>query len=60
MSEHSTQHARRCCSQERKRLIQDLRTCDYCSTSYEQYQQCYSQAARDSGERSSVCITPVS
>ncbi len=56
MSKNKNQQSRTCCRGEHKRLMQDLRSCDYCSTSYEQYQECYSQAARVSGERSQSCM----
>lgn len=59
MSKKSTRQARSCCSKERERLMEELRACDYCSTSYEQFQRCYTEAARDSGDRSNACIASV-
>ena len=45
-----------CCTKERKRLVEELRKCDYCSTSYEGFQKCYSVTAKESGERSQSCM----
>jgi len=46
-----------CCTRERKRLMRDLRSCDFCSTSYEEHQRCYEGAASISGDRSRACMT---
>lgn len=52
----SSDESRSCCSMERKRLMQELRKCDFCTESYDEFHQCYTDAARDSGERSRACI----
>ncbi len=49
---------RHCCAVERRRLIKELRKCDYCSTSYEEYQECYSDTAAESGDKARGCIDP--
>jgi hypothetical protein len=60
MSKKSTHKARHCCTEERHRLVQELRACDYCSTSYDEFQKCYVEAASVSGERSRSCATSAS
>lgn len=49
-------NAKACCSLEKKKLVRALRTCDYYSTSKEEQQKCYREAAKDSGRRSKECI----
>jgi len=51
----SSSKVRECCTMERKRLVDELRQCDYCSTSYDEFQQCYQQTAERSGKRSRSC-----
>ena len=51
----SSNNNRNCCTMERKRLVEELRKCDYCTSSYEEFQQCYSETAKESGERSRSC-----
>lgn len=46
----------RCCSEEKHRLMDVLRTCDYCTESLEERHLCYRNAARNSGERAKACI----
>jgi hypothetical protein len=48
--------AQQCCSIENKRLVEALRICDYCSTSYKDHRKCYSRAAKKSGSQSKKCI----
>ena len=45
-----------CCSMERQRLVEELRKCDYCTTTFEEHNRCYTQAARRSGERARSCV----
>lgn len=52
----SSEQSRSCCSMEKKRLVQELRKCDLCAESYDEFHQCYRDAARDSGQRSRSCI----
>ncbi|MFO7713280.1 hypothetical protein [Desulfosarcina sp.] len=52
----SEQRSRQCCSLEKDRLVEELRRCDSCSTNYEEFHRCYRDAARQSGQRSRVCI----
>jgi len=49
--------ARSCCSSEKRRLIDALESCDFCSDNYEEFHNCYRKAARKSGERARACIT---
>jgi hypothetical protein len=56
MSDSSKSVAKNCCSTERKRLIQDIQKCDFCSTSWEEHHQCLSSAAKESGQRSKKCM----
>ncbi|MGD8959691.1 MAG: hypothetical protein PVI27_07595 [Desulfobacteraceae bacterium] len=48
--------SRQCCSMEKKRLVEDLRKCDFCATSYEELHRCYRGAATESGQRARACI----
>ena len=45
-----------CCHKEKRRLVEDLSNCGYCSTSFEDYQLCKQEATRESGERSRTCM----
>jgi hypothetical protein len=45
-----------CCFSEKRRLVKELSTCGYCSTSYEEYKHCRQEAGRDSGDRSKECM----
>ena len=47
---------RRCCSTEKKRLMKELKKCDLCSMDNKEYNQCYRDVARHSGQRSRACI----
>jgi hypothetical protein len=49
------QKSRQCCSLEKTRLMEELRKCD-CSGSYEEFHQCYRDAARESGDRARSCM----
>lgn len=48
--------SRKCCSMEKKRLMEALEKCDLCSDDYEAFHNCYRAAARDSGERARSCM----
>ena len=41
---------------EKNNLVQELRKCDFCSSSYEEFHNCYRDAARESGQRARTCI----
>ncbi len=49
-------HTNKCCSLEKQRLMEELRKCDLCSTSYAEFQRCYSETARESGRRARACM----
>jgi len=49
--------AAQCCSMEKQRLMKELERCNFCTDSYEEFHNCYRQAARESGERSRTCVT---
>jgi hypothetical protein len=44
-----------CCHQARKQLIEELRRCDFCTTSVEEHDACRQAVARESGERAKAC-----
>ncbi|MCG8566147.1 MAG: hypothetical protein MI747_13800 [Desulfobacterales bacterium] len=46
-----------CCTKEKKRLMDELRVCDYGTTSPEERHLCYREAARQSGRRARTCIS---
>jgi hypothetical protein len=48
--------AKRCCSQEHNRLMENLSTCDSQSENPSERHRCYRVAARKSGRRSKKCI----
>jgi hypothetical protein len=56
MPASSKSNSRGCCTMERKRLMQDIQKCDFCSSNWEEHHQCLSQAAKDSGQRSKACM----
>jgi hypothetical protein len=45
-----------CCSMEKKKLMQALEKCNFCSDDYEEFHNCYRKAAQESGQRSRVCM----
>jgi hypothetical protein len=45
-----------CCFMEKGRLVDSLRQCEICATSYEEFHGCYRQAARDSATRVRACM----
>jgi hypothetical protein len=49
-------HGQRCCHTARKQLLDELRKCDYCTTSVEEHDACRQAAARESGERAKACV----
>lgn len=50
------QKSRQCCTLEKKRLVRELKKCDLCSASYEEFHQCYRDAASESGQRARSCV----
>jgi len=45
-----------CCFGANRRLVEEVRTCDFCSTSYEEHLQCKREAERRSRERARECM----
>lgn len=45
-----------CCKDARRTLLEELKKCDYCSTSYEEHQACRHRVARRSGEQARSCM----
>ena len=45
-----------CMRDEKERLMDEVRHCDYCSTSIEEHMCCYEETARSSGRRSKACF----
>lgn len=48
--------ARECCIREKDRLVEELRECDYDTSSPEERHQCYRWAAKKSGKRAKECL----
>ncbi len=48
--------ARACCVLEKERLVEELRSCDYDTTSPEERHNCFRWAAKKSGQRSKECL----
>jgi hypothetical protein len=55
MKRSSMSREQRCCHTARKQLLDDLRKCDYCTTSVEEHDACRQAAARESNERARAC-----
>jgi len=45
-----------CCPYEKKELVENLRTCDYCTTSLQERHDCYRQVAKQSKKRVRACM----
>lgn len=45
-----------CCAIEKKDLVEALRVCDYCSTSYDEHNACYTRVSKKSGQRARSCM----
>ncbi len=48
---------RNCLQGEKDRLIDEVRHCDFCSTSMAEHMHCYEETARASGKRSRGCFS---
>ena len=46
----------KCCSMEKRKLMKELEKCNFCTSNYEEFHNCYRQAAGESGQRSRSCI----
>ena len=45
-----------CLRDEKERLMDEVRHCDFCSTSMTEHMDCYEKTARASGRRSKACF----
>jgi len=45
-----------CCALGKKRMMDALRSCDYCTNSLEERSECYRAVAKDTGLRTKTCI----
>ncbi len=48
---------RNCLQGEKDRLMDEVRHCDFCSTSMAEHMHCYEETARASGRRSKDCFS---
>ncbi|MCG8688043.1 MAG: hypothetical protein MI892_24425 [Desulfobacterales bacterium] len=48
--------AKACCAREKERLVEELRSCDYDTTSPEERHLCFRWAAKKSGQRAKECM----
>lgn len=55
-SSYIKEKAAMCCAIGKKRMMDALRSCDYCTTSMEERSACYKAVAKDSGLRTKTCI----
>jgi hypothetical protein len=55
MKRSSMSREQRCCHTARKQLVEELRRCDYCTTSIEEHDACRRAAARRSEEQARAC-----
>ncbi len=56
MAQSFSSAAKACCRIEKDRLVEELRECDYNTSSPEERHLCYRWAARKSGRRSKECL----
>ncbi len=56
MTAKTRRRIKACCTTEKKRLMDELRQCDYGTSSPEERHLCYREAARQSGRRAKSCI----
>lgn len=55
-SSYTKEKAAMCCAIGKKRMMDALRSCDYCTTSMEERSACYKAVAKESGLRTKTCI----
>jgi hypothetical protein len=51
-----SEHEANCLRDERDRLVDEVRRCDFCSTSMAEHRHCYEETAKASGRRSRACM----
>ena len=51
-----SEYEKTCLRDEKERLQDEVRHCDYCSTSIDEHMHCYEETARSSGRRSKACF----
>ncbi|MGD8250875.1 MAG: hypothetical protein PVH30_08465 [Desulfobacterales bacterium] len=56
MSRHLSSSESGCVREEHERLKDDIRHCDYCSSTLDEHRDCYQEAAKESGNRSKDCF----
>jgi hypothetical protein len=56
MKSYIKKKAAMCCAIGKDRMMDALKSCDYCSTSKEERSACYKAVAKDSGLRAKACI----
>jgi hypothetical protein len=56
MATHESSSSGACCFKEKRRLVEELSNCGYCSTSFEEYKRCRQEVSRDSSERAEECM----
>lgn len=55
-SSYKKNKAAMCCAVGKKKMMDALRSCDYCTTSMDERSSCYKTVAKDSGLRTKTCI----
>lgn len=50
-------HDQFCTEIEKEQMVDELRKCEYCSTSIEEHDDCRHEVAKEAGERLSGCVT---
>jgi hypothetical protein len=56
MATHESSISGACCFKEKRRLVEEMSNCGYCSTSYEEYKRCRQEVSRDSSKRAGECM----
>ncbi len=51
-----SEHESNCLRDEKERLMDEVRQCDFCSTSMVEHSRCYEETAKASGRRSKACL----
>jgi hypothetical protein len=56
MARKLSDRERSCLDDERRFLHEDMDRCGYCSSSYEDFNRCWQETAKESGARSRGCF----
>ncbi len=55
-STYKKNKAAMCCAVGKMKMMDALRSCDFCTTSMDERSECYKEVAKDSGLRTKTCM----